>query len=1305
MRHQGYFFRQLVWLIAVVAMPLLALLAYNLSHESLQARESAIQTVESLAAGIGQDVQSLLTGTEQYLAFLAERPLVKALDDQTCDPLLEGVAQRRQHVANVFITDLAGKPVCYSVKRPGPLPANVSDFAWFQQAANSDQVALSKPFLAPVVQRTVAAMSVPLRDGAGHRVGTLTALLDLESMQGRWSRYALPPGSRLTLFDRDGTILATMPGFSEQVGKDASAVISRALHLNPKGVGIAPGIDGVERVFALKTVAAGPWQTAAAIPAAHVFADYRAQLQRNLVVGSLVVLAVFGLAVFMARRMSAPLTAIAKTARQVALGDRGARAEEAVPGEFHQVAREFNAMLDAHQNAEAELRESERRYADLFANVDMLSLMLDAKGCVSFCNDYLLTLTGWSRDEMIGAHWFSRMLPAERPDIAAMFDDAMAGRRTPRLSEYEILTRPGARRVVRWHSSLLRSASGAIVGSASLGEDVTESLQARLRERRQSDFYAALSRTNGAIVRMSEPAALYREICGICVEHGHASIAYISLVNEGLVKPVAWAGPAEAFVSGFRASLDPAVPEGRGPTALAVRTGQRQVSNDYENDPSTLPWRDRAAAIGTKAAAAFPFRRAGVVVGTLSLHMTVSGFFDDRLIDLVEEMTSDISFALDNFEREVARAAAVQRAEADYARFRMLFQTAPVSMSIASVADQRLLDVNETYGAFTGQRVQELIGRNAFDAGLWPGDAERKDFVGQLRADHRVRNFEMRGAAVGGRQRDYLLQADLIEFDGQACVLTIANDITDLRETQRLLGAQQLQLAGLVETAMDAIISIDAGRKVRLFNRAASELFGVTPAEAMGQDIERFLPARLHAAHREHVAGFAHTGSTARRMGGLHTLVGLRADGSEFPIEASISKLGEGEEVLMTVVIRDASEMMRVAQARLAQAVAESASRAKTDFLSRMSHELRTPLNAVLGFSQLLQSDVANPLSKSQHGQVEHIRRAGWHLLALINDVLDVSKIEAGRVDVEERSVDLPELLDEAVRLNEAPALQQGVTIEPLYRAAGRARVWADPIRLRQVMINLLSNAIKYNRRGGHVRIEIVRDHDRTHVEVLDTGIGMTAEQLAHLYEPFNRLGRERDGIEGTGLGLALTRQLVQLMHGSIDVRSEVGVGTTIRVGLLTHDAPAASNPFAPPPIPQVLAANDVPPSGTVLYIEDNPVNLLLVEHLLLRWPRVTLAQAETGSDGLTMARAVQPDLVLLDMRLPDMDGLAVLAALRSDERTSRCRVVALSASAMPDEVTAARKAGAFDYWTKPLDFDHFLGEVKRLLTAAPDGA
>jgi CheY-like chemotaxis protein/anti-sigma regulatory factor (Ser/Thr protein kinase) len=362
-----------------------------------------------------------------------------------------------------------------------------------------------------------------------------------------------------------------------------------------------------------------------------------------------------------------------------------------------------------------------------------------------------------------------------------------------------------------------------------------------------------------------------------------------------------------------------------------------------------------------------------------------------------------------------------------------------------------------------------------------------------------------------------------------------------------------------------------------------------------------------------------------------------------------------------------------------------------------MSHELRTPLNAVLGFSQLLQSDSKSPLTSSQHAQVEHIRMAGWHLLTLINDVLDVSKIEAGRVDIEERGVDLMALLDESVRINDGSAAQRGINIIPTYRSLGRLFVRADPARLRQVMINLLSNAIKYNRDGGRVDVSVSIETDEIHITVADTGMGMNHEQLQHLFEPFNRLGREHHGIEGTGLGLALTRQLVLLMHGRIEVNSEEGVGTCVRVAMPLHE-PIHQLEAATLPVHSETSDVEGLPAGVVLYIEDNPVNVLLIEQLLLRWPDVVLLQAETGRDGIALAQTAQPNLILLDMQLPDMNGLEVLAELGRQDNTRGLPVVALSASAMPDEISAARETGALDYWTKPLDFEYFLREMRRLL-------
>lgn len=558
---------------------------------------------------------------------------------------------------------------------------------------------------------------------------------------------------------------------------------------------------------------------------------------------------------------------------------------------------------------------------------------------------------------------------------------------------------------------------------------------------------------------------------------------------------------------------------------------------------------------------------------------------------------------------------------------------------------------------------------------------------------------------VSGWGQDAIAPSRLYQVRGLALVvlttglvyLAALSAARHLGRHETLLRQREQQLAAIVDTAMDAIITVDAAHRIVVFNRSAADVFRIPPEQAIGQQLDRFVPLRQQAAHREHVQRFAQSGTTSRRMGRLHVLAGLRADGEEFPMEASVSRTGEGEDVLMTVVLRDATEQREAEKARQAQLAAEAANLAKTQFLAQMSHELRTPLNAILGFSQLLLTHPDQPLGEAEAQQVQHIREAGWHLLALVNDVLDVSRIESGMLQLDNGAVELHPLLDEAWQLSEEEAQQNGVTMQAAYRDVPRAAAWCDALRLRQVVLNLLSNAIKYNRAGGLVRLELEHDASSVRLLVSDTGLGMTQEQLAHLYEPFNRLGRERGGVGGTGIGLALTRRLVMLMNGDMHIESVAGEGTRVRIELPRSQAPARlpEPPHASPRSLPQPSANELP---TVLYIEDNPVNMLVVEQLLVRWPIARLTQAEDGASGLREARRLQPALVLLDMRLPDMTGLEVLAALRTDPATAGLRVVALSASAMAADVEQARRAGAAAYWTKPLQFDQFLHDMQTQL-------
>ncbi|WP_284616537.1 hybrid sensor histidine kinase/response regulator [Aquabacterium humicola] len=402
----------------------------------------------------------------------------------------------------------------------------------------------------------------------------------------------------------------------------------------------------------------------------------------------------------------------------------------------------------------------------------------------------------------------------------------------------------------------------------------------------------------------------------------------------------------------------------------------------------------------------------------------------------------------------------------------------------------------------------------------------------------------------------------------------------------------------------------------------------------------------------------------------------------------------------------DITDARAAAEAQDEIRLAQRESQAKSRFLARMSHELRTPLNAVMGFAQLLLADGPAQDAAMVQRRAEHIHAAGKHLLLLINDVLDLSSLESGERPLELVAVPLQPLLQSVLPLIEHMAQAADVAIRC---GALEGAVRGDPMRLRQVLINLLTNAIKYNRAGGWVRIGAeaapAPETGRVRLVVEDGGRGMTAEQLQQVFEPFNRLGREAEGIDGTGIGLAIVQASVQRMGGRIEVRSEAGIGSAFALVL---DAADPADDTLPDSGFQPLAAEaQAPPAAArrVLYIEDNPVNLLIVSELLSRRHDLHFDAAPDGLSGIARARATQPALILIDMQLPDIDGHEVLRRLRADPSTACIRCVALSANAMPDDIRRALAAGFDDYWTKPLDLRRFMASLEALLSPAPPPA
>jgi len=418
-------------------------------------------------------------------------------------------------------------------------------------------------------------------------------------------------------------------------------------------------------------------------------------------------------------------------------------------------------------------------------------------------------------------------------------------------------------------------------------------------------------------------------------------------------------------------------------------------------------------------------------------------------------------------------------------------------------------------------------------------------------------------------------------------------------------------------------------------------------------------------------------------------------------VTVSLWRDEQGEPREFLTIVEDIGERRRAQEALASAQAAERASKAKTEFLSRMSHELRTPLNAMLGFAQLLRVDMQHPLSEPQRQKVDHIEKAGAHLLAMLTDVLDLSRIEAGSLPMQCQALPVAPVMDEAADLVAHQVREAQLRLH-ITAAPADWRLLGDPVRVRQVLVNLLSNAIKYNRPGGWVQLEAQVVNGRVALSVSDNGPGLSPAQQAHLFEPFNRLGAERSGVEGTGIGLVIVKRLVELMGGEVQVSSTPEVGTTVRVWLPQAEAPAADHADAPRSTRSGFGALDDDGTRTlhVLYAEDNPVNVELVRQVMLMRPQWTLTVATCGADAIAMAISRPPDLLLLDMHLGDMSGLDVSDALHAHPATSDIPRAALSADVMPDQIEAARQRGFVEYLSKPLD----VGGLLKLLDRCAQG-
>ena len=544
---------------------------------------------------------------------------------------------------------------------------------------------------------------------------------------------------------------------------------------------------------------------------------------------------------------------------------------------------------------------------------------------------------------------------------------------------------------------------------------------------------------------------------------------------------------------------------------------------------------------------------------------------------------------------------------------------------------------------------------------------------------------------------------------------------------EALFKAGALQRA-ILESPNFSSIATDARGVIQVFNVGAERMLGYKASEVMDRITPADLSDPLEIVARAQALslelgtpiapGFeALVFKASRGIEDIYELTAIRKDGSRLATVVSVTALRDAEESLIGYLliatdntarrlVEAEREQLNIAlrdkniELEAARLVAEKANLAKSDFLSSMSHELRTPLSAVLGFAQLIESGSPAP-TPAQKRSVDQILKAGWYLLELINEILDLALIESGKLSLSLEPISLSELVRECEAMIEPQARTRGISIAyPDFSAP--SYVQADRTRLKQILINLLSNSIKYNRAAGRVVVDCtLTPEGRLRIGVRDTGEGLAPDKLAQLFQPFNRLGQEANLEQGTGIGLVVCKRLIELMGGVIGAESQVGEGSVFWIDLNITDRPQAVVDSGHSSAVPRIALPEGAELSTLLYVEDNPANLMLVEDLVARRPDLRLLSAQHAPRGLEIARSARPDVILMDINLPGMSGLQALRILADDPLTAAIPVVALSANAVPRDIQRGLDAGFFRYLTKPIKVNEFMDTLDLALKLA----
>ena len=608
-----------------------------------------------------------------------------------------------------------------------------------------------------------------------------------------------------------------------------------------------------------------------------------------------------------------------------------------------------------------------------------------------------------------------------------------------------------------------------------------------------------------------------------------------------------------------------------------------------------------------------------------------------------------------------------------------------------------------------GYRADEIIGRH-FSCFYPPADVENHKPERDLQQAVTDGHHEEEGWRIRKDGSRFLADAVITALKDETGKLRgfskITRDVTERKRAEEALEKSRENLRDLLELAPDAVVTVDDQGRIVLVNGQTEKLFGYQRRELLGERVEKLIPQRARDAHSQHRAAYA-TEPLPRAIGAGSELHALRKDGTEFPVEISLSPIQTSEGFRVISSIRDVSERkgtqrqieQQNRELEIRNREVERATQLKSKFLASMSHELRTPLNAIVGFSDLLAEGTPGQLNEKQKRFVDHIKKGSAHLLQLINDILDLSKIEAGQLELrcEEFQVEnaLPEVLSTILPLAMARNIQVQHKLE-----TDRA-VYADRVRFKQVLYNLLSNAVKFTPNGGRISIECVEEGDFVHLSVTDTGIGIRAEDQAVVFEEFRQVEGKTGAVhEGTGLGLAITKRLVGQQGGTISLQSELGKGSRFTFTLPTGSEPCSILfPAKKPANPPMMA--DASRRKPLILVVDDEISAreLLASYLDSEY---RIVMAESGAEAVKKAQQLRPDAITLDVLMPGGNGFETLVALRKSPETANIPIIIVS---IVDQRQVGFALGAADYLIKPIRKPVLLEAIRKHVLASDDDA